>query len=244
MPLEQRPHFDDYDSLATVIFRMKTQSFLVTEASQAGIENDPEFKRKMRLFKELNMADFMRNDSIPKPLLPDEAQIRQYYEDHPEEFSIPAEVHVYEILLSDEIQADQLAKEIKTLAQFKEKAAEFTERPAKRKTNGDLGWIQRNYFPEVFDLAKKMPNGTMGGPIVTGSGRYSLFWVVDKKEAQLKDYLDIKASVEEMLRAEQREAAVRQFIEDRRAMTEISINEDALWGTIDVKAYPDEGDEG
>jgi peptidyl-prolyl cis-trans isomerase C len=237
MPLNLRPDLEDLDSVATIIFRMKMQDFLVLEANRAGLENDPELKRKIRLFKELSMAEIMRGDSLPKPLPPDEAMIRQYYEDNSEKFSEPAKVHVFEILLSDEILANRLAKEIKTLEGFKEKATELTERPAKRGTNGDLDYIERKFFPEIFDLAKKTPDGSIGGPVVTAGGKYSIFWVVDRVEAKLKDYLEIKPQITQMLKAEQQEEIFLNWVDQQKINTDISINDDVLWETIDMEMY-------
>jgi parvulin-like peptidyl-prolyl isomerase len=180
VPQQIRPALDDVDSLATIIFRMKTNDFLVSEAYQLGLENDPEFQRKVRLFKELNMAAAMRDDSLPQPLPPDEAAIRQFYEEHKDQFVDSAQVHVHEILLSDEMLANRLAKEIKTFEEFKTRAMELTERPAKRGTNGDLGYIQQRWFPEIFELAVRTDVGKVGGPVVNAGNRYSIFWVVDR----------------------------------------------------------------
>ena len=44
----------------------------------------------------------MKNDSIQMPPLPTDADAREYYDAHPSEFSNPAKVHIYEILVSDE----------------------------------------------------------------------------------------------------------------------------------------------
>jgi parvulin-like peptidyl-prolyl isomerase len=237
IPAQFRPDLDDYEALADVIFKLKTNDFLILEANRAGLENDPEFKRKLQLFKDLSMAEVMRNDSIPQPLPPDDAMVRQYYEERLDRFTDPPQVHVYEILLSDEILATRLAKEIKTLEKFKEKAAELTERPAKRGSNGDLGFIERKWFPEVFDLAKKTDIGSIGGPVVTSGGKYSIFWVVDKVPESVKDYLSVKPQIIQLINHEQKQKAVEKWIDERMNSTEIVVNEDVLWETIDMDKY-------
>ena len=241
VPEQMRPDLDDYDSLATVIFQLKINDLLLLQAAKQGLENDPEFKRKMRLYKELNMALVMKHDSLPQPLEPDEAEMRQYYDDHMELYTQSEQIHVYEILLSDEILANKLVKEIKTLEQFKEKATELTERPAKRGTNGDLGYIRRQYFPEVFDLAQKTNDGKIGGPVVTADGRYSIFWVVDRIPASAKNYLDVKSDVKSRIMGIKKTEALKAWVNDRKKETKISINEDAIWSTIDNAKYASAG---
>lgn len=231
-----RPSFDSYDSLLNFIFIIKSNDILTIEANSMGLENDPEYKRKIKLFKEYNMASVMRDDSLPKPIPPDESELRKYYDDHPEEFTVQPKIHVYEILLSDELQARKLSKEIKTLNQFKQKATELTERAGKRGTNGDLGVIERDWFPEIFDLARKTPVGKIGGPVVT-QGKYSIFYVFDKQEASLQNFLDVKSTILTKLTNERKQEIYLNWLAESRNKTKINIYEDALWSTIDKDRY-------
>jgi parvulin-like peptidyl-prolyl isomerase len=236
IPNEIKPGFDNYDSLAVTVFELKKLEILTYEALREGLDKDPEYVRKVRLFKELSMADIMRNDSLPKPLPPDDGMLRQYYDEHPDEYMNPAKVHVYEILLSDEIKAKQLKKELFSLNVFKEKAADLTERPGKRALQGNLDYIERKFFPEIFDLARKTPVGKIGGPVVT-MGKYSIFWVVDKVDEELKDYLDVKKQIQSKLNSEQKNAAFQEWVKQRWADTDININEDVLWSLVDMDKY-------
>ncbi|HUV29903.1 MAG TPA: peptidylprolyl isomerase [Acidobacteriota bacterium] len=236
VPEQYRPDLDDYDSLKTFVFELKKTDLLSYEATLEGVENDPEFKRKLSRFKELAMADMMRNDSIPVPPAPDEAAARLYYDEHHQEFSNPAKIHLFEILLSDELQARKLAGEIKSLEAFKEKAMDLTERPGKRVASGDLDYIERSWFPEIFDRAWKTPTGKIGGPVFAG-GKYSIFYVVDRTEAELKDFLGVKREIMQKLLREQVEQVFGEWVEERKAKTEIEINEDLIWETIDMSKY-------
>jgi parvulin-like peptidyl-prolyl isomerase len=236
VPLFVRPDLDDYDSLAATIFLLVREEVMAMEARNRGFESDPEFISKLRLFKELNMAELMRSDSIPKSPDPDEAMIRQYYDDHPEQFTTAAKVHVYEILLRDEMKANQLKQKIKLIEEFKERAMELTERPGRRNTGGDLGTITDRFYPEIFAAAWETPVGSIGGPVVD-DGKYSIFWVEDKIQPALKDYLGSKRSIHDQLVWENDQAAFAAWIEERRSSTSIEINDDAIWGTINMDLY-------
>ncbi|HOD67374.1 MAG TPA: peptidylprolyl isomerase [candidate division Zixibacteria bacterium] len=232
-----RPDFDQYDSLASVIFTIKLQDLLVVQAHREGMDSDPEYQRRLKLFKELTMAMIMRDDSLPVPPAPDDGMVRRYYDEHLDEFTDPAKVQVFEILLSDELTAGKLAKEIRSLQGFRDKAMDLTERPGKRAAGGDLGYIDRKWFPEIYDLAVKTPVGQIGGPVVT-QGKYSIFYVADKISPTVKDFLDVKAQILTKLKEEQRVQALAVWIEERKAQTTIRINEDALRTTIDMDKYP------
>jgi parvulin-like peptidyl-prolyl isomerase len=190
----------------------------------------------MQIFKELSMADIMRNDSMFVPQTPSEESIRAYYDAHPEEYAIPARAHVYEILLSDEMLAAKLAKSIASIRDFQEKAMDLTERPGKRTSNGELGWVERTWFPEIFDAAWKTNVGAIGGPVAT-QGKYSIFYVADKMEARMKDYIAVKREIAAKISADKKKEMYTQWLADRRAKTDVEVYEDALWSTIDKNKY-------
>lgn len=231
-----RPDFDDYDSLAIFIFESRKLDMLGQEALRLGLDNDEEYLRKIKLFRELTMADIMRNDSLPMPPPADEDQIRAYYDDHPEKFMSTAKVQVFEILLSDELKARKLKEGIKHVALFMETAMDLTERTGKRAAKGDLGFFERAQYPEIFDLAIKTDVGKIGGPVVT-LGKYSIFWVADKVEPELKDYLGQKRQIIQTIEVERKHAAMEDWLSQRREETSIELFEDALWNTIDQDKY-------
>ncbi len=241
VPMNVRPDLDDPDSIKSVVFQMKLQDILAQEAVREGLENDPEYLSKMKLFKELNMADIMKNDSIPVPPAPDEGTVRQYYDDHPEEFTNPEKVHAYEILMSDEHKAKQLRKSIRSLKEFKDKAMDLDERSGKRALAGDLGYFDRRLYPEIFDLAVKTPVGEIGGPVVTGN-KYSIFYVVDKVQPELKDFLGVKRSIIDELQKQQKDQAIQQWVDARMKSTNINVDDAAVWSTIDMSKYPKQSD--
>lgn len=236
VPLQFRPNFNDYDSLATIVFELKKMDILLLEAVRQGFDNDENYIAQLKLFKELNMAEIMRNDSIVSEIVPDENMARKYYDDNPDEFTKPAQIHVYEILLSDEIKARKLAKQINSLKEFKETAMDITERGGKRSSSGDLGYITRKFFPEIFDLAKKTDVGAIGGPVVT-QRKYSIFYVIDKIEPELKDYLGVKREIMQTLTKQQKNIAFDNWVNNRMQSTTIDIDEDALWASINMDMY-------
>ena len=240
-PQERKPPFANYKAMADAVFNVNRVEILAQEAYRQGLDNDPDFVRKMKLFRELTMADIMRNDSLPTPPAPPEDTIRAYYDEHIDEYTTPAKIRVFEILLSDEMQAQNLKKSIRSLQSFKEKAMDLTERAGKRASAGDLGYIERRWFPEIFDAARKLGVGEVGGPVVT-NGRYSLFYVADKLEPVVKDYLEVKPQIIQVLQRNLKQEAVQKWVDEHKKETDIEVDEDALWTTIDVEKYHAPGD--
>ncbi|MEW5994224.1 MAG: peptidylprolyl isomerase [Candidatus Zixiibacteriota bacterium] len=238
VPQRYRPDFDSYDSLGVIIFRLKINDIMVVEAHRHGTDNDPEFLRKMKFFKELAMAEIMKSDSIPMPPPPDEAMIRLYYADNREQFTVPAKVHIHEILLSDELKAQKLAKGLNSFQEFKKAAERWTERSGKRIGGGDLGYVLENQFnmSAHFEAAWKTPVGGIAGPIQVDD-KYAVIYVVDKIDTELKDFLGQKRDIVKILIDKQKQEALDRWVEDRRQATPVTIDEDAVRAMVDHSQY-------
>jgi parvulin-like peptidyl-prolyl isomerase len=232
-PSQAKGNFDDYEALTRSVGLVKRESILSREALQEGIHESEEYRQNLDLLKEYTMADVMRNDSVAVPPPPDETAQREYYENNREEFLLQAAVHTYEILVGDEMQARRLIREIGSLEDFKAKARELTERGGMRAKQGDLGFIQRSWNPDVFDVAMKTKSGYVGGPIPTG-GKYSVVWPVEKAPAEYQEFLSVKRQIVQKMAAQQKQDAYRQWVEDRKATTNIEVYENVLWDLMDV----------
>ena len=231
-----RPDFDQYDSLKAFIFKLKMNEILSLEATKLGLDEEDFFKNKITKFKELNMADIMRTDSIPKPSPPTEEDARNYYIESPEEFTQPMKIHVYEIYFSDELKAQKLRNSVKSLRDFREQANDLTERPGKRSVGGDLQFIEERWYPEIFALAKKTPVGSIAGPVPT-RGKYSIIWVADKLPEQIKDFLTVKKEILNKLTRNGYENAFANWVVLEKGRTNIELMPDELWTTIDKSKY-------
>ncbi len=235
-PEQNRPNFDQYDTMATFIFRLKTEEILAIEATRLGLDQEDYFKNKMDKFKEFTMADIMKSDSIPQLPPPTEVDARKYYDEHQVEFTEPMKIHVFEILLSDEVKANELKGKIKSIIQFKEKAMDLTERPGKRSVGGDLQYVEHQWYPEIFDLAQKTPTGKIAGPVLN-RGKYSLIWVSDKVPESVKDFLTVKNEVMVKLTKETRDQSFRQWVDSQKQSKKIEFKEEAIWNMVNRDAY-------
>ncbi len=236
IPANFRPEFDDYDSVGAVVFELLKLDILTKESIAEGLDKDKDYVKTMRMFKEFNMADIMKNDSIITPPAPDEDALRQYYNENIAEFTTPAKVHIHEILLSDEMQATRTLKQIKSFDAFKKAAAELTERPGRRNRNGDMGYIEEKWYPELFEAAMNTAEGRKGGPVMVG-GKYSIFYVVDKVEPEVKDFLEVKRLINDRLVKEAKGNAIQAWVDERMKTTAIEVDEDAIWATIETEKY-------
>jgi len=236
VPPDKRPDFDKYDSLSEIVFQMSLMDILQVEAKAEGLENNKKYKNKITRFKELAMADVMRNDSIPYAVELNEGEVQEYYDTHPEEFTTPTQFRLLEIQTADQAEAKTYASTIKTEEAFKKKAGEVTLRPGKKKVNGDLGLIRREHYPELFDLAEGLKRGRIAGP-VKAAEKYSVIWVQEKIPPVLQDFSLVKTRIIDRLTKEKGDALFRQWIDDMKKRLTIEVYNDVLVKSIDEEKY-------
>jgi peptidyl-prolyl cis-trans isomerase C len=236
VPPDKQPDFDKEDSLKEMIFQMSFMNILTLEAKADGLENTPEYKEKLSKFKELAMADVMRNDSIPYGAEVNEGEIQEYYDTHPTDFTSPLRFHLIEIQVADSGMAVKYRSTIRTEQQFREIASRETLRPGKRQLAGDLGVMDRNQFPELFDAVVNLKPGAIAGP-VKNLGRFSVLWIQERLEPELQPFNLVKGRIVELLNKTKGDSLYGDWIKDMRKRITIEIYEDALAKSIDKEKY-------
>jgi len=232
----QKPNFDEYDKLAEFIFNISLVEILGLEARRIGLEDDADYKRKLKRFKELAMADIMQNDSLPISNIPDEGELLQYYEDNPKEFSIPGKIHIYEILFNDFKTAKTYSGKIGSLKKFKTLASQFTERSGKRADGGDLGWVDERMYPRLYKAAELADVGDVIGPIPVG-GKHSVIYVDEKQPPELKDFQIVVQSIRDTLEKLRRQQAFEQWVLAQKEDVSIKIYENSIRAGINKAKY-------
>ena len=233
---DKRPDFDHYDSLQEIIFEMAFMDILAVEARELGYDESKQYKDKVRRFKELAMADVMRNDTIPAGVEVNEGEVQEYYDTHPEEFTTPLRFSLLEIQVADENQANTYAKTIRTEDEFKRAASAETQRPGKKQVGGDLGIITKEQFPELYDLAGTVLTGRIAGPVKIG-GKYSVIWVKQRIEPVRQDFTTVKRSVIDKLTKQKGDALYGQWIADMKKRIPIEIYENVVSESVDKSKY-------
>ena len=236
VPPDKQPDFDKEDSLKEMIFQMAFMNILTLEARAEGLENTPEYKDKLSKFKELAMADVMRNDSIPYGAEVNEGELQEYYDSHPADFTSPLRFHLVEIQVADSGMALKYRSTLRTEQQFKDIAARETLRPGKRIGGGDLGVMSRAQYPELFDAVANLKVGDIAGPI-RSLGRFSVVFVKERLEPELQPFNLVKGRIVEVMNKVKGDSLYGDWIKDMRKRITIEVYDDALAKSIDKDKY-------
>ena len=233
---ELRPNLEDSAGIAELVLQLNIMEILAAEARRQGLEDDPEYRRKIKKFKELTMADVMANDSLPQPEPISDEDASKYYDEHVDEYLVPPQAHVYEILVSSKGDALELLKQVKSPRTFMELAAKKTERPGYRAKMGDLGYIKKGSYPALFDAAEKAAVGDFVGPVPMGN-KYSILYVLDKKAEEVQDFDAVKKQIVREMESARKRELFENWVEQKKAKVNIKIYENNLRASIDKDKY-------
>jgi peptidyl-prolyl cis-trans isomerase D len=193
---------------------------------------------ELKAFYDRNKATY--NNSIPEKRkiryvlidtakLQGEAQVSQqdlqgYYDQHRDEFRVPEQVNVRQILIKtplpgpdgkvdqkgvDDAQkkASDVLKQLKAGAKFEDLAKKYSEDPSS-KDGGSVGWIKRGGFPvpEVDKAAFSLAKGGTSDVINAGYA-FVILQVEDKQDAHLKSLAEVKDQIEPILKQQKAQQA-------------------------------------
>ncbi|MDP3024415.1 MAG: peptidylprolyl isomerase [candidate division Zixibacteria bacterium] len=247
LPYYQRPPLTDEDNLKNMVFNyLLAQEFLKKEALKKGIDKSKEYKDRLNQIKEGAMADKFRKEVIWEDLTVDSTEIELFYERNKDKFIAPAQAHVLEIMVKTEEEAQKMLKQLRAGADFKKLAQENTIRTYAKKNGGDLGFIAKSNYPELFDAAFQLKKGQLGGPIhllqsPVGEG-YSVIKLVEKTEQRQKTLKEIEPDMQSGATYEKRNAVYQQWLAQARAKTQIKIDQSGLQAVVKMveKELPEE----
>ncbi len=165
------------------LLRQVSADLYVTDAALWDEYRDRNERISVR-YLALNPAQ--RVDDATISVTPEE--IRDYYEDHEDEFALPAQVTVRAVILDKTPTPEDTLAMADIAAELRQEILDGSEfddvllRPGVGVGSGELGWFTRERWPVEFsDAAFSTPPGELTAPIRTSFG-YHLIEVQDQAE--------------------------------------------------------------
>lgn len=221
---------------------------LAKEAARRGLDKSDEV---LRTKKQLMVQQMMKAEFEDKVKLSDitEAEIKAYYDGHPEEFNKPAQVRASAIVVRDEARAKKLLKQLLDKPEdnelFRQLASTQSDDPVLKERFGDLQFFshpsaRKEGDPSLPDAvattAFKLDKiGDLAPePIKTEQGYYVLKLTGKRKELA-RTLEQTRRTIQHKLWRERREAAVDAFVKALRAKAKVQEN----WALLEqVKVEP------
>jgi len=151
-----------------------------------------------------------------------EEGIREYYEEHPEEFTQPPRVHLLDIVTLSADDAFAARERLAAGEDFGEVAREMSVDPTAEE-GGDRGWIVPDdvLVPKVADVVFAMEEGEVSDPLCC-EDHYHVFFARETEPGRLIDFEEARPQVTERIR-ERRGISKELLLTLLRRRAEISV---------------------
>lgn len=207
LPIEVREGYERNGGKLMYVDSYVRRKLIVQEAIKRDLLRDPDVRARVQLARDEVLFEQYVERELSKSIL-DEATLRRYYDENPEEFEVATRIRARHIIATpqregvanstgDDAGSDQEAREkiegiaaqfetmgSVTVQQFADYAQKFSEDGA-ASTGGDLGYFfPGTMAPDFEQAAFSLEPGTASGVVKSEFG-YHLIFVEERKEGGL-----------------------------------------------------------
>ena len=189
-----------------VLEQLINRALLLASAKRELVEMDPEFKAQLAAVKDELLTKFEINRAL-KNVKVTEAEVKEYFDTHPEQFDRGETVNASHILVDSEEKAKEIKAELASGAlTFEEAAKRYSTCPSKD-NGGNLGEFGKGQMVKEFeDAAFSLDSGKISDPVKTQFG-YHIIKVLSKSESSALTFDEVKEQLTEQLLSEKQQKA-------------------------------------
>ena len=228
------PHRYEYKSeqvLNDLVQSMIDWKLMAQEAKKLGLDSEAGIKARLDTMKDKpasQVDQLLANTYITskqKELgeIP-EAEIRNYYDTHQEEFILPERVKIERVIYKNENNAGaarEAMKQAMTFEEFMEQNPNF-----KRKINSL--WLRKSGADSVMEtVAFNLSIGKVSEVIETKTG-YCLLRVTEKAPSIMRTYSEVQAGITAKLEVQKQKELLNKLKQDLRKNVPITVNQPVI----------------
>lgn len=213
----------DEQNIEQWIGRLTLKAITVEEAISQKIDVSTDVLR----FKEELMVELLTERQLDDRMTISEAELREYFKQHKDQFQSPAMVRVQEILLKERYLAESVASRAKRGENFEQLVQEQSLRPESRAKGGDLGYVTREQQQEIFDAAVDRNVGEIYGPFQVLEG-FSIIKILGHRPAQAQTFEEARTKLNFLVGDKKRRTLYTQWITELRHRYRTEIRREVL----------------
>ena len=217
------------------IEKVKTDNKLTQEDLVAALKEQGQTYEQYRKMLKTELERMrLINHEVKSKIIIREEELKEYYDQHTDEFSTQGKVHLAMIFLKQEDPADpeesralkqkarKIIQKIKAGEDFGKLAKEFSNGPGANE-GGDLGVFKISELnQEMAATDKDLSSGEVGNPIIGPNG-IQIIKVVEKDKGGEKSFDQVKNSISSTLYRKKLDQAYAEWIKDLREKAYVKI---------------------
>lgn len=210
-----------------VLDQMISEKLLIQEAKYMGLEEDNDVLEQIKKITEQILVQALIEREILDKIKVNDEEVLEYYEQNKDSFTEKEQVHLYNILLETEEEAQDVLEQLKAGGDLSEIAIEKSAGPSATQ-GGDLGYLTRGtIIPEIEEVVFALELEELSEVIKTDFG-FHILKITEKKPETVKALEEVKEDIIQTLLPDKQKEAFENFLEELKSKSEIEINEEAL----------------
>ncbi len=153
--------------------RFITFELLMRQGERRGLENLPEVREAIDMWRDNYLATMLRNKYLNSVKVTDK-EAEEYYKKNIGKALNTKEVNIVEVLTDSLSVVEKVLNALQKGADLHDLAMKYTKRVWTKKNRGEFGFFPTSLYGEIGRKAAKMKVGEIAGPIKTKNG-YSIF---------------------------------------------------------------------
>lgn len=177
---------------------------------------------QLKNFIKHNQTYIKLKDMVTAEINVTDEEILNFYNDNKEEFTEPAGIEIFHILVESEQEANNILTKLDEGADFSKLAAEFSTCPSKD-VGGDLGVVNENsnLVPEFKEVALKLKSGEITTKPVKTEFGYHIIKAGNNVEAKRESLDEVKSDISSYLKANKQNEFFNNYIDNLRANAKV-----------------------
>lgn len=181
----------------------------------------------VRRTREQLLVERLLADQVFSRVAVTEEQIRRVYDENPDAWMEPEQVHAQQIVVKGLDEAKRLQQLLWQGKKFPDLARRYSLSPD-AKVGGDLGFFKRGEMPPAFDDAIFRLSAGGTSDVVSTDYGFHLFRLVEKKPARKRELAEVRSQIEQKLLTELRAERQTSYVKSLREKAQVKVNEQVL----------------
>lgn len=195
-------------------------------ASKLTTNNAPKVidEKFEKLMEEKLLAQKFLEDKIKSEIKISEEELRAYYEEFIKTKQSKVYYHIYQIVNEDKHKIEEAYKLLKSGKRFEDVAKEYSSGP-EAENGGDMGIVDIENFPPVFDLVKNLKPNEIS-KIVSSEYGYHIILLKETISSDKPSFEEIKDLLLDELIAEKKDQYLENYIKEKMKDVKVEISPD------------------
>ena len=204
-----------------------SEKLLMQEAKNMGLEEDNVVLEQIKKMTEQIVVQVLIEREILDKVDVNDEEVSEYYEQNKDSFTEKEQIHLYNILVETEEEANVILEQLTTGGDFSEIAIEKSTGPSAAQ-GGDLGYLTKGtIIPEIEEVVFTLEVEELSEVVKSDYG-FHILKITEKKPETVKTLEEVKEEIIQTLLPVKQKDAFDSLLEELKGKSEIEINEEAL----------------